>query len=119
MTIEGSSQLSPTSFLFGPLFFAITESNLLNIRRRHSERIFVHTFPKRAEAKKGTDWEWHIVGHRLTARIRVQVKRLQRNDVLYVRHKVGSSGVQQRDILSEGATAVGMKLVSCIYCTEA
>ena len=97
----------------------ITETNLLEIRRRHSERIFVHTFPKWAEANTGADWEWHIVGRRLTARMRVQAKRLQRNNVLNVRHKVGSSGKQQRDLLIDGASADGMKPVYCIYCTEA
>ena len=96
----------------------ITETNLLEIRRRHSDRIFVHTFPKWAEAKTGADWEWHIVGRRLTARMRVQAKRLQRNDVLSVRYKVGSSGKQQRDLLINGAGADGMKPVYCIYCTE-
>ena len=96
----------------------ITETNLLEIRRRHSERIFVHTFPKWTEAKTGADWEWHIVGRRLTARMRVQAKRLQRNDVLSVRYKVGSSGKQQRDLLINGAGADGMKPVYCIYCTE-
>ena len=97
----------------------ITETNLLEIRRRHSDRILVHSFTKQAEARKGADWEWHIVGKRLTARMRVQAKRLQCNDVLSVQHKVKSSGKQQRDLLIDGAKAEGMKPVYCIYCTEA
>ena len=35
----------------------ITESNLLEIRRRHPELARVRTFPKRKEAKNGADWE--------------------------------------------------------------
>ena len=45
-------------------------------------------------------------------------KRLQRNGVLKVRHKVKSSGSQQRDLLIGGARADRMKAVYCIYCTE-
>jgi len=49
----------------------ITESNLLEIRRRHPELVRVRTFPKREEAKSGADWEWHIVGRRRTFKMRV------------------------------------------------
>ena len=49
----------------------------------------------------------------------MQAKRLQRNDVLSVRYKVGSSGKQQRDLLINRAGKDGMKPVYCIYCTEA
>ena len=96
----------------------ITETNLLEIRRRHSDRIFVHTFPKTQEAKTGADWEWHIIGRSRTARMRVQAKRLQSNHVLKVKHKVVSSGKQQRQLLIDGANADGMKPLYCIYCSE-
>lgn len=96
----------------------ITEINLLEIRRRHPERVHVWTFTKAQEAKIGADWEWHIVGRERTAKMRVQAKRLQRNDVLKITHKVSSSGDQQRDLLLSGAQADGMKPIYCIYCTE-
>ena len=96
----------------------ITETNLLEIRRRHPDRVRVRTFPKPLEARNGADWEWHIVGSSRTLKMRVQAKRLQRNGVLKVRHKVKSSGKQQRDLLIAGARADGMKAVYCIYCTE-
>lgn len=96
----------------------ITETNLLEIRRRHPERVRVRTFPKPLEAKNGADWEWHIVGRSRTLKMRVQAKRLQRNGVLKVRHKVKSSGSQQRDLLIGGARADRMRAVYCIYCTE-
>ena len=96
----------------------ITESNLLEIRRRHPEHVRVHTFPKQVEATNGADWEWHIVGSMRTLSMRVQAKRLQRNGVLKVMHTVKSSGRQQRDLLIAGAVAEGMKPVYCIYCTE-
>ncbi len=96
----------------------ITETNLLEIRRRHPEHVRVRTFPKQVEATNGADWEWHIVGLKRTLRMRVQAKRLQRNSVLKVKHTVRSSGKQQRDLLIAGAAAEGIKPVYCIYCTE-
>ena len=96
----------------------ITETNLLEIRRRHPELVGVYTFPKPREAKNGADWEWHVVGRRQTLKMRVQAKRLQSNGVLKVKHKVKSSGKQQRDLLVSGARADRMKAVYCIYCTE-
>ncbi len=96
----------------------ITETNLLEIRRRHPELVRLRTFPKRVEAKNGADWEWHIIGRKRTLKMRVQAKRLQRNGVLKVGHKVKSSGKQQRDLLINGACAAKMKAVYCIYCSE-
>lgn len=96
----------------------ITETNLLEIRRRHPGLVRVRTFPKPLEAKNGADWEWHIVGERRTLSMRVQAKRVQRDCILKVRHKVKSSGRQQRRLLMAGAKAAGMKPVYCIYCTE-
>ncbi len=96
----------------------ITETNLLEITRRHPKIVDIRTFPKKVEATNGADWEWHIVGLRRTLRMRVQAKRLQRNCVLKVKHTVKSSGKEQRDLLIAGAKDEGMKPVYCIYCTE-
>ncbi|MDE2808466.1 MAG: hypothetical protein OXN90_08610 [Gemmatimonadota bacterium] len=96
----------------------ITESNLLEITRRHPRVVVIRTFPKKVEATNGADWEWHIVGSLRTLRMRVQAKRLQRNGVLKVKHTVKSSGKEQRDLLIAAAGAEGMKPVYCIYCTE-
>ena len=50
--------------------------------------------------------------------MRVQAKRLQCNGVLKVKHKVKSSGRQQRSLLIAGARVARMKPVYCIYSTE-
>ena len=92
----------------------ITETNLLEIRRRHPEHVRVRTFPKQVEATNGADWEWHIVGLRRTLSLRVQAKRLQRNGVPKVKHKVKSSGKEQRDLLIAGAGTEGMRPAYCI-----
>ena len=96
----------------------ITETNLLEIRRRHPEQTRLHMFTKHQESRNGADWEWHILGRRQVLKMRVQAKRLQRNNVLKVRHKVASSGSEQRDLLIQGALADHMKPVYCLYCTE-
>ena len=96
----------------------ITEINLLEIRRRHPERVHVQTSSKPMEGRIGADWEWHIIGRKRTAKMRVQAKRLQRNDVLKIKYVVRSSGQQQRQLLIDGAKADNMKPVYCIYCTE-
>ncbi len=96
----------------------ITESNLLEIRRRHPQLVRVRTFPKRQEATNGADWEWHLIGRKRTLKMRVQAKRVQSNRDLKVRHKVKSSCRQQRCLLVESARAAFMKPVYCIYCTE-
>lgn len=96
----------------------ITETNLLEIRRRHPTLVRLRTFSKHAEAQNGADWEWHIVGRKRTLSMRVQAKRVQRDEVLKIKHEVKSSGKQQRQLLRDGAASAGMKAVYCIYCTE-
>ena len=96
----------------------ITESNLLEIRRRHPEQVYIHTFSKAQEALTGADWEWHIIGRERTAKMRVQAKRVQCNDILRIKHKVASPGLQQRQLLIDEAIDDNMKPVYCIYCTE-
>lgn len=96
----------------------ITEHNLLEIRRRHCKRICLEMFPKMKEAKNGADWEWHIIGEKLTLKMRVQAKRVQRNDSLKIKYKVKSSGNEQRELLLERADADKLKPLYCIYCTE-
>ena len=96
----------------------ITETNLLELRRRHPELVRIRTFPKHREAKTGADWEWHIIGRKLTLKMRVQAKRVQCDDILKIKHVVKSSGRQQLDLLIEGARISRMKPIYCIYCTE-
>ena len=96
----------------------ITETNLLEIRRRHSLRIRLHTFNRHEEAKNGADWEWRIVGQRRTLKMRVQAKRVQSDGILKIAHQVKSSKMQQRKLLIDGARKDSMKPVYCIYSTE-
>ena len=96
----------------------ITESNLLEIRRRHSDVVHLRTFSKHRESRVGADWEWYIVGRRLTLKMRVQAKRVTRNDVLRIRHVVKKTGLQQREVLIQSAQANQMRAMYCIYCTE-
>ena len=96
----------------------ITESNLLELRRRHSDLVHLRTFSKHHESRIGSDWEWYIVGRRRTLKMRVQAKRVQRNDVLKIPHAVAGSGMQQRDLLIQAAQTDRMRPMYCIYCTK-
>ena len=96
----------------------ITESNLLELRRRHPDVVHLRTFSKHQESRIGADWEWYIVGRRRNLRMRVQAKRIQRNGVLRIRYAVARSGSQQRDLLIKAAQANRMRPMYCIYCTE-
>ena len=96
----------------------ITESNLLELRRRHADIVHLRTFTKHQESKVGGDWEWYIVGRKRTLRMRVQAKRVTCRDALRIRHAVGTSGRQQRELLIESAQADRMRPMYCIYCTN-
>ena len=96
----------------------ITENNLLEIRRRHPRLVYLETFTKMKESKIGADWEWHIIGQELTARMRVQAKRVQRNGTLKIKHTVRSHNRQQHDLLLTAAKADKMKPVYCFYCAD-
>lgn len=96
----------------------ITETNLLELRRRHPTIITLHTFGRKKEAKNGADWEWHIIGRFWTFRMRIQAKRLQKDDRLKIPHTVKSSGKQQIDLLIADAKAHRLKPVYCLYSAE-
>ena len=56
----------------------ITETNLLELRRRLPEQVKVRTFSKVKESHvTGADWEWHIIGSIWTLKLRVQAKRVR------------------------------------------
>lgn len=96
----------------------ITETNLLELRRRHPNIITLNTFGKKKEAKNGADWEWHIIGRHRTFRMRVQAKRLQANNNLKIPHTVQSTGKQQIDLLIKDAKLNHLQPVYCFYSTE-
>ena len=90
----------------------ITETNLLEIRRRHRDRIHLETFRKKQEAQNGADWEWHIVGDELTLKMRVQAKRTRHKGSLRIKYN------KQRELLLDRAKCENMKPLYCFYCTE-
>ena len=96
----------------------ITETNLLELRRRHPGEIMLRTFSRIAEAKNGADWEWHIIGRARTFGMRVQAKRLQKDDKLKIKHTVRSSGKDQIDLLIESAKKYRLMPVYCLYSSE-
>lgn len=96
----------------------ITETNLLELRRRHPDMIRLRTFSRKQEALKGADWEWHIIGRSRKLRMRVQAKRLQKDNKLKIPHTVATTGRQQVNLLITDAKAHGLKPVYCLYASE-
>ena len=96
----------------------ITESNLLEIRRRNHDVVQLQTFTKHEESQVGADWEWHIVGKLFTFKMRVQAKRIRSDGKLIIKHYVKSQGEEQRTLLLDGAKSEGMRPAYCFYCTD-
>lgn len=94
----------------------ITETNLLELRRRHPTSIRLSTFSRKKESKNGADWEWHVIGRK---RRRVQAKRVQKNGILKIAHKIKGSGDEQIKLLIKDAKKHGCKPVYCLYASEA
>lgn len=101
----------------------ITETNLLELRRRHPSLIVLKTFTRPKEAKNGADWEWHIIGKKWTFGMRVQAKRVQKDGKLKINHTIKSTGKKQIDILLDSAKKGGignraLRPVYCFYCAD-
>ena len=88
------------------------------LRRRHYDVVYLRTSSKHKESRIGADWELFIVGRKRTPRTRVQAKRVQRNDILKLRHIVAQSSKQQRDLLIHCALKNRMRPMYRIYSTE-
>lgn len=101
----------------------VTETNLLEILRWHSDRgTQLTTISKGQEAKIGADWEWVVVGRKYSLFMRVQAKRTKKNDSLTIKHKVGKAPhvQEQIDILINNCPAaspgeITWKPVYCFY----
>lgn len=93
----------------------ITESNLLELRRRHSDVIKIRTFNNHEESQNGADWVWWFRGNVRSLVMRVQAKRLKHNGKLEINHKVGQTGVPQYDLLVTTAKKDKVRPMYCIY----
>lgn len=98
----------------------ITETNLLEIRRRHPYTVKVYSFSKQQEGHvTGADWEWHIIGKVLTLKLRVQAKRvLELGTIRKLDSQAKKAPLSQIDLLIKNASANRLKPVYCFYCTE-
>lgn len=98
----------------------ITETNLLEIRRRHPHQVKIYSYSKREESHiTGADWEWHIIGRVRTLKLRVQAKRITRKGkIIKLHHQATMAPKPQIELLIEDAKANKMKPVYCFYCAE-
>jgi hypothetical protein len=98
----------------------ITETNLIEIRRRHPQSVKVLTFSKQKESRStGADWEWHIIGSKYTLKLRVQAKRVTKfGKVPKLNHQAKTAPMAQIDLLIKSAKMNNMKPIYCFYCAE-
>jgi len=98
----------------------ITETNLLEIRRRHPDKVKLLTFSKSQESKNtGADWEWHIIGQVYTLKMRVQAKRIHKAGGIGNLRQMGKGAAKpQIDLLIADAKANGLFPAYCFYCAE-
>ncbi|WP_324752558.1 DUF6615 family protein [Roseovarius sp. Pro17] len=102
----------------------ITETNLLEILRKHGDRgTQLTAISKGKEAMIGADWEWVVVGKKYSFFMRVQAKRTKKNDKLSTKHKVGKPPKvpkEQIDVLIDNCPAknsgdITWRAVYCFY----
>jgi hypothetical protein len=101
----------------GGIFYGeetITESNLLEVRRRHHPLTELDAISKGRESRIGADWEWIVKGRRYTLLMRVQAKRTKKNGVLSVSHTVASTSADQMSLLIQKARP-DFRPVYCFY----
>ena len=98
----------------------ITETNLLEIRRRHPKTVELLTFSKSQESKNtGADWEWHIIGNAYTLKMRIQAKRIYKAGGIGNLNQMGKEATKpQIDLLIEDAKANRLFPAYCFYCAE-
>ncbi len=98
----------------------ITETNLLEIRRRHPHKVTLLTFSKSQESKNtGADWEWHIIGRVYTLKMRVQAKRIHKAGGIGNLKQIGKGAAKpQIDLLIEDAKANSLFPAYCFYSAE-
>jgi hypothetical protein len=98
----------------------ITETNLLEIRRRHPDRVTLRTFSKAKESgTTGADWEWHIIGRVFTLKMRVQAKRIHKAGGIGNLNQMAKGATKpQIELLIEDAVTNGLRPMYCFYCSE-
>ena len=98
----------------------ITESCLLNLKRKLGPLVDIDTFSKSKESKvTGADWEWHFVGSKFVASFRVQAKRVTKNGgISGVLRQSKTSPAPQADLLISDAKKHNMVPLHCFYCAE-
>ena len=70
----------------------LTDRNLLELRVRHSDQVYIHKFTRAAESRTGADWEWWLMahnGHCLGFRIQAKVLDTATDCYRYLHHRHG------------------------------
>lgn len=96
----------------------ITESCLLELKRKHPKVVEIETFSKAIESKTtGADWEWHFKLSHGVYSFRVQAKRVtKQGSISGIQRKSRSATKPQADLLIEDADRYGLFPLHCFYC---
>jgi hypothetical protein len=98
----------------------ITETLLLDLKRRHPTSVMLKSFNKHDEAQNGADWEWWFIDSRVSQGfpMRVQAKRLAKNATTFrdlLTYQAGCAPQPQIDMLISEAALENMVPIHCFY----
>jgi hypothetical protein len=102
-----------------PLEETYTDINLLELKDRNPEEIFVQNFSKPKEGVNGADWEWWITNSSrnlwLGMRVQAKVQHLEKSEFSHLHYRSKSSQVYQLDKLENEAFKDGLVPLYCLY----
>ena len=99
----------------------ITETNLLELRRRNPRLVRIETFSKIKESLiTGADWDWHIIDKMWTQKMRIQAKRVTKDGSIKGIHRQARTATDtQIRLLIDSSKRDGLMPTYCFYCAKA
>jgi len=97
----------------------LTDINILELKRHHSDRIFCQTFSKSQEAINGADWEWWLTDTTRSKwigfRVQAKVINFRTDTFAHLHYKPKKSRSYQTTRLRNAAEADGLIPLYCLY----
>jgi hypothetical protein len=104
---------------YQPLEETFTDLNILELKIRHPNDIFCHTFTKREEGRNGADWEWWLTDPGMSTwlglRIQAKVLHLRTNRFEHLHYQSGNPAEYQATKLKRECAAEGLVPLYCFY----
>ena len=97
---------------------SLTDFNLLRLRLRHPDEIFIRSFTKPAESRTGADWEWWLTGPSgdwLGFRVQAKVLDLATETFRHLHYQL-KSGMYQSEVLIKASANQPPRIpIYCFY----